>query len=152
IHRLNPAVEESLYPAMDDLSIDIMTGEGAFASAIQIPLQPFTLVGATTRTGLLTAPLFSRFGHVVRLDFYPPAHLARIVTGSAALLGVAIDDVAASAIATRSRGTPRVANRLLRRVRDFAEVRGRGRIDVAEVTYACERLEIDAAGLDEMDR
>jgi Holliday junction DNA helicase RuvB len=152
IHRLNPVVEESLYPALDDLVMDIMTGEGAFASAVQIPLQPFTLVGATTRTGLLTAPLFSRFGHVVRLDFYPPEDLARIVLRSAKLLGVRIDDDAAHEIALRSRGTPRVANRLLRRIRDFAEVLGTGRVDLPRVKQACERLEIDQAGLDEMDR
>jgi Holliday junction DNA helicase RuvB len=152
IHRLNPVVEESLYPALDDLVIDIMTGEGAFASAVQIPLQPFTLVGATTRTGLLTAPLFSRFGHVVRLDFYPAEDLARIVLRSAKLLALRIDDDAAHEIALRSRGTPRVANRLLRRIRDFAEVLGTGRIDLPRVKQACERLEIDQAGLDEMDR
>jgi Holliday junction DNA helicase RuvB len=152
IHRLNPAVEESLYPAMDDLIIDVVTGDGAFANAIQIPLQPFTLVGATTRTGLLTAPLFSRFGHVVRLDFYPPEDLARIVTRSARLLNVGLDAPAAQEIARRARGTPRIANRLLRRIRDFAEVLGTGVIDLGAVTNACERLEIDAAGLDEMDR
>jgi Holliday junction DNA helicase RuvB len=152
IHRLNPVVEESLYPALDDLVIDIMTGEGAFASTVQIPLQPFTLVGATTRTGLLTAPLFSRFGHVVRLDFYPPEDLARIVTRSARLLGVALEGDAAQEIARRARGTPRVANRLLRRVRDFAEVLGTGRIDLERVIHACQRLEVDEAGLDEMDR
>lgn len=152
IHRLNPVVEESLYPALDDLVIDIMTGEGAFASAVQIPLQPFTLVGATTRTGLLTAPLFSRFGHVVRLDFYPAEDLARIVTRSAKLLGVALEPDAAHEIACRARGTPRVANRLLRRIRDFAEVLGTGRVDLNRVRQACERLEVDKAGLDEMDR
>jgi holliday junction DNA helicase RuvB len=152
IHRLNPVVEESLYPALDDLIMDIMTGEGAFASAVQIPLQPFTLVGATTRTGLLTAPLFSRFGHVVRLDFYPPEDLARIVARSARLLGVAVDGDAAREVARRSRGTPRVANRLLRRIRDFAEVLGSGEIDLAAVREACRRLEVDEAGLDEMDR
>ncbi len=152
IHRLNPVVEESLYPALDDLVMDIMTGEGAFSSAVQIPLQPFTLVGATTRTGLLTAPLFSRFGHVVRLDFYPPEDLARIVTRSAKLLGVSIEEDAAHEIARRSRGTPRVANRLLRRIRDFAEVLGTGRVDLPRVRQACERLEVDNAGLDEMDR
>jgi Holliday junction DNA helicase RuvB len=152
IHRLNPVVEESLYPALDDLTLDIMTGEGAFANAVQIPLQPFTLVGATTRTGLLTAPLFSRFGHVVRLDFYPAEDLARIVTRSASLLGVDLEKDAAQEIARRSRGTPRVANRLLRRVRDFAEVLGTGRIDLARVIHACQRLEVDEAGLDEMDR
>ena len=152
IHRLSPSVEESLYPAMDDLIIDIVTGEGAFANAIQIPLQPFTLVGATTRTGLLTAPLFSRFGHVLRLDFYPPEDLARIVVRSAGLLRVPIDQAAADTIALRARGTPRVANRLLRRVRDFADVLGTGSIDVAMVLEACKRLEIDEAGLDDMDR
>jgi Holliday junction DNA helicase RuvB len=152
IHRLNPVVEESLYPALDDLVMDIMTGEGAFANAVQIPLQPFTLVGATTRTGLLTAPLFSRFGHIVRLDFYPPEDLARIVSRSATLLGVSVDGEAAQEIARRSRGTPRIANRLLRRVRDFAEVLGTGKIDMARVVHACQRLEVDEAGLDEMDR
>ena len=152
IHRLNPVVEESMYPALDESVIDIMTGEGAFASAVQIPLQPFTLVGATTRTGLLTAPLLSRFGHVVRLDFYPPEDLARIVLRSASLLGLVVDDDAGHEIARRSRGTPRVANRLLRRVRDFAQVLGTGRVDLARVVEACKRLEVDEAGLDEMDR
>ncbi len=152
IHRLNAVVEESLYPALDDSVIDVMTGEGAYATAVQIPLQPFTLVGATTRTGLLTAPLFSRFGHVIRLDFYPPEDLAQIVTRSADLLKVSVDPDAAREIARRSRGTPRVANRLLRRIRDFAEVLGSGRIDLERVRQACGRLEIDEAGLDEMDR
>jgi Holliday junction DNA helicase RuvB len=152
IHRLNPIVEESLYPALDEQIIEVTTGEGAFANAVQIPLQPFTLVGATTRTGLLTAPLLSRFGHVIRLDFYSPDDLAQIVTRSAALLGVAMDGGAAWEIASRSRGTPRIANRLLRRVRDFAEVLGTGRIDVPRVHEACSRLEIDEAGLDDMDR
>jgi len=152
IHRLNPVVEESMYPALDESVIDIMTGEGAFASAVQIPLQPFTLVGATTRTGLLTAPLLSRFGHVVRLDFYPPEDLARIVLRSAKLLGLVVDADAGHEIARRSRGTPRVANRLLRRVRDFAQVLGTGRVDLARVVEACKRLEVDEAGLDEMDR
>lgn len=152
IHRLNPVVEESLYPAMEDFRIDVMTGEGAFASAIQIPLQPFTLVGATTRTGLLTAPLFSRFGHVIRLDFYPVDELALIVLRSARLLDVTIDEKAAEEIARRARGTPRIANRLLRRVRDFAQVLGDGSIDMPTVKNACERLEIDPAGFDEMDR
>jgi Holliday junction DNA helicase RuvB len=152
IHRLNPVVEESMYPALDESVIDIMTGEGAFASAVQIPLQPFTLVGATTRTGLLTAPLLSRFGHVVRLDFYPPEDLARIVLRSARLLGLEVEGDAGYEIARRSRGTPRVANRLLRRVRDFAQVLGTGRVDLTRVVEACNRLEIDEAGLDEMDR
>jgi Holliday junction DNA helicase RuvB len=152
IHRLNPVVEESLYPAMEDFRIDVMTGEGAFASAIQINVHPFTLVGATTRTGLLTAPLFSRFGHVLRLDFYPVGDLARIVTRSARLLEVPLDEEAAHEIARRSRGTPRVANRLLRRVRDFAQVLADGRVGVKIVAQACERLEVDPAGFDEMDR
>lgn len=152
IHRLTPVVEESLYPALEDFRIDVMTGEGAFASAIQIPVQPFTLVGATTRTGLLTSPLLSRFGHVLRLDFYPPEDLAKIVVRSGGLLGVVVDADAALEIARRSRGTPRVANRLLRRVRDFAEVLGSGRVDAAAVRTACERLDVDAAGFDDMDR
>ena len=152
IHRLNPVVEESLYPAMEDFRIDVMTGDGAFASSLQIGVNPFTLVGATTRTGLLTAPLYSRFGHVMRLDFYPVDELARIVLRSAGLLEVAIESVAADEIAKRSRGTPRIANRLLRRVRDFAQVLGTGSIDLAIVKEACSRLEVDAAGFDEMDR
>ena len=152
IHRLNPVVEESLYPAMEDFRIDVMTGEGAFASAIQINVNPFTLVGATTRTGLLTAPLFSRFGHVVRLDFYPVSELSQIVLRSASLLEVKIAPRAAEAIAARARGTPRIANRLLRRVRDFAEVLGDGTIDIGTVEHASERLEIDAVGFDQMDR
>jgi Holliday junction DNA helicase RuvB len=152
IHRLNPVVEESLYPAMEDFRIDVMTGDGAFASSIQIPVQPFTLIGATTRTGLLTAPLHSRFGQIIRLDFYPVEDLARIVERSAHLLGVEVVKAAALAIAARSRGTPRIANRLLRRVRDFAEVLGSGKIDEAIVAKSCERLDIDSAGFDEMDR
>jgi Holliday junction DNA helicase RuvB len=152
IHRLAPVVEESLYPAMEDFRIDVMTGDGAFASSIQIPVQPFTLIGATTRTGLLTAPLFSRFGHIIRLDFYPVEDLAKIVERSARLLAVPIAKTAAIGIAKRSRGTPRIANRLLRRVRDFAEVRGTGAIDDAIVLKACEALDVDSAGFDEMDR
>jgi Holliday junction DNA helicase RuvB len=152
IHRLNPVVEESLYPAIDELVMDIQTGEGAYANALRIPVPAFTLIGATTRTGLLTAPLRSRFGHVIRLDFYPPEDLARIVLRSARLLGVPVDDDAAHEIARRARGTPRIANRLLRRVRDFAEVLGTGHVDRARVLQACERLEVDEAGLDDMDR
>jgi Holliday junction DNA helicase RuvB len=152
IHRLNPVVEESLYPAMEDYRIDVMTGDGAFASSIQIPIQPFTLIGATTRTGLLTAPLFSRFGHIMRLDFYPEEDLAKIVLRSAGLLGVSIVPSAALALAKRARGTPRIANRLLRRVRDFADVLGSGAIDEAIVKKASNRLDIDDAGFDEMDR
>lgn len=152
IHRLNPIVEESLYPALEDFQIEVVTGEGAFASSIQIPVSPFTLVGATTRTGLLTAPLLSRFGHALRLDFYPPEELARIIARSAQLLGVPFTPGAAHQIAVRSRGTPRVANRLLRRCRDFAEVLGSGAVDEAAVGTACERLDVDHAGFDEMDR
>ncbi len=152
IHRLNPVVEESLYPAMEDFRIDVMTGDGAFASSIQIPVQPFTLIGATTRTGMLTAPLHSRFGQIIRLDFYSVEDLARIVERSAHLLGVEIAKNAALALAARARGTPRIANRLLRRVRDFAEVLGSGKIDEAIVLESGERLDIDRAGFDEMDR
>ncbi len=152
IHRLSPVVEEALYPAIEGFQIDIMTGEGAYATTIQLPLKPFCLVGATTRTGLLTAPLMSRFGYVVRLDYYPVDELELIVRRSAKLLGVPIDDRGARAIAERSRGTPRVANRLLRRVRDFAEVGGDGSITDAVARHAAERLDVDAAGLDAMDR
>jgi Holliday junction DNA helicase RuvB len=152
IHRLSPVVEETLYPAMEDFRIDVMTGEGAFASSIQVDLRPFTLVGATTRTGLLTAPLFSRFGHVIRLDFYPPEELARIVARSARLLETEIDQAACEAIARRARGTPRIANRLLRRVRDFAQVLGTGKVNEAAVLDAAKRLEIDDVGFDDMDR
>ena len=152
IHRLSPAVEESLYPAIEDFQIEIVTGDGPYATTIQLPLKPFTLIGATTRTGLLTAPLMSRFGYVMRLDFYSEDELAQIVTRSARLLSVPIEEKGARAIARRSRGTPRVANRILRRVRDFAEVKGSGSIDAAIAEHTCERLEIDAAGLDDMDR
>ncbi|RYG65245.1 Holliday junction branch migration DNA helicase RuvB, partial [bacterium] len=151
-HRLNPAVEESLYLAMDEYRIDVMMGEAAFAQSVQIPIEPFTLVGATTRTGMLTAPLFSRFGHAVRLDFYPVEDLAKIVKRSARLLGTAVDDAAALEVAKRSRGTPRIANRLFRRVRDFADVLGTGKADAAIVLRACSALDIDGAGFDEMDR
>jgi len=152
IHRLTPAVEESLYPAIEGFKIDIMTGDGPYATTIQLALKPFTLVAATTRTGLLTAPLLSRFGYVVRLDYYPVEDLERIVQRSARLIDVPIDPGGAREVAARSRGTPRVANRLLRRVRDFAEVLGDGRITTAIARKTADRLEIDAAGLDEMDR
>ncbi len=152
IHRLNAAVEESLYPAIESFEIDIMTGEGPYATTIQLPLKPFCLIGATTRTGLLTAPLLSRFGYVMRLDFYPVEDLTKIVQRSARLLEVAIDDDGALEIARRSRGTPRIANRLLRRVRDFADVLGDGSIDVDIARTTAERLDIDPAGLDTMDR
>ncbi len=152
IHRLSAVVEENLYPAMEDYRIDVVTGEGAYASSISLPLRPFTAVGATTRTGLLTGPLLSRFGHVIRLDFYGVDELATIVHRSAGILGVPIDEPGARAIASRARGTPRIANRLLRNVRDFAEVLGRGVVDEAIAMSTCERLGIDALGLDPMDR
>jgi Holliday junction DNA helicase RuvB len=152
IHRLTPAVEESLYPAIEAFKIDIVTGEGPYATTIQLGLKPFTLVGATTRTGLLTAPLLSRFGYVVRLDYYPVEDLTKIVERSARLLEVPIEAAGAREIAARARGTPRVANRLLRRARDFADVLGKGAITAAIAKTTAERLEVDAAGLDEMDR
>jgi Holliday junction DNA helicase RuvB len=152
IHRLSAAVEESLYPAIEDFKIDIATGEGPYAATYELPVVPFTLVGATTRTGLLTAPLLSRFGYVMRLDFYPVSDLAQIVRRSARMLNTPIDEGGALELAQRSRGTPRVANRLLRRARDFAEVKGSGAIDPTIARLTSERLEIDVAGLDDMDR
>jgi Holliday junction DNA helicase RuvB len=152
IHRLSPAVEEFLYPAIEDFRIDVATGDGAFADTIPLDLRPFTLVGATTRTGLLTKPLQERFGVTIRLDFYDVTELERIATRSARLLGVDCDASGARELAERSRGTPRVANRLVRRVRDFAEVKGDGIIDHAIVELTCDRLGIDPKGLDEMDR
>jgi Holliday junction DNA helicase RuvB len=152
IHRLSPTVEEALYPAIEDFRIDVMMGEGAFAESIPLELKPFTLVGATTRTGLLTKPLQERFGVTLRLDFYQPEELEQIVRRSAGLLGIDCDPAGAKALALRSRGTPRVANRLLRRVRDFAEVEGNGRVDASIVATTGARLEIDETGLDEMDR
>lgn len=152
IHRLTPAVEESLYPAIEAFQIDIMTGDGPYATTIQLALKPFTMVGATTRTGLLTAPLLSRFGYIVRLDYYPIEDLEKIILRSAGLLDVPIDPAGARELAARSRGTPRVANRLLRRARDFAEVLGKGAITAAIAKITAERLEVDSAGLDEMDR
>lgn len=152
IHRLSPPVEEALYPAIEDFRIDVLMGEGAFAESIPLDLKPFTLVGATTRTGLLTKPLHERFGMTMRLDYYPPEDLAKIILRSAKLLGAPCDEDAALSLAERSRGTPRVANRLIRRVRDFAEVRGSGTIDAEIVKVSCARLEVDASGLDAMDR
>jgi Holliday junction DNA helicase RuvB len=152
IHRLTPAVEESLYPAIEDFQIDIMTGDGPYATTLQLALKPFTLIGATTRTGLLTAPLLSRFGYVVRLDYYPVEDLEKIISRSARLIDVPIDTAGARGLAERSRGTPRVANRLLRRARDFAEVLGTGAITEAIAKTTAERLEVDSNGLDEMDR
>jgi holliday junction DNA helicase RuvB len=152
IHRLSPLVEEVLYPAMEDYQIDIMTGEGASARSFKIDLPPFTLVGATTRAGLLTAPLRDRFGIVQRLQFYQAEHLATIVVRSAGLMGVTVDDHGALEIARRARGTPRIANRLLRRVRDFAEIRADGRITQTVADQALNLLHVDVLGLDSMDR
>ena len=152
IHRLSPVVEEILYPALEDYRIDIMIGEGPAARSIKLDLQPFTLVGATTRAGMLTNPLRDRFGIVARLEFYSPAELARIVARSAGLLQLAADADGALEIATRSRGTPRIANRLLRRVRDYAEVKGDGRITRDMAQRALAMLDVDPLGLDLMDR
>jgi Holliday junction DNA helicase RuvB len=152
IHRLPRAVEEIFYPAMEDRQLPITMGQGAGAKVVTLPLPPFTLVGATTRAGLLTRPLRDRFGIQHRLDHYGPGDLARIVVRSARVLGVEIDAAGARAIAERSRGTPRVANRLLKRVRDYAEVRGTGAVDVATADAALELLGVDATGLDRLDR
>lgn len=152
IHRLNAAVEENLYPAMEDFKFDVVMGEGPHAKVFQYPLPPFTLVGATTRTGLLTSPLRDRFGIVFRLEFYKVDELQKIVTRSAKILGVEIAPEGALEIARRSRGTPRIANRLLRRVRDFAEVQGKGFIDQKVADLSLSRLEVDPCGLDLMDR
>ncbi|MGR8934903.1 MAG: Holliday junction branch migration DNA helicase RuvB [Gammaproteobacteria bacterium] len=152
IHRLSPAVEELLYPAMEDYQIDIMIGEGPAARSIKLDLPPFTLVGATTRAGLLTSPLRDRFGIVQRLEFYSVAELASIVTRSAQMLNIFIDADGAQEIARRSRGTPRIANRLLRRVRDFAEVKSDGKIGVDNARLALEMLKIDQSGFDTLDR
>jgi Holliday junction DNA helicase RuvB len=152
IHRLNPAIEENLYPAMETYTFDIVIGDGAGARAIKLPLKRFTLIGATTRTGLLTGPLRDRFGIVNRLDFYPATDLQEILRRSAHKLEVGLDEGGAHEIARRARGTPRIANRLLRRVRDFAEVEGDGRVTQGVADRALQRLEVDAAGLDPMDR
>ncbi len=152
IHRLSPVVEEVLYPAMEDYQLDIMIGEGPAARSIKLALQPFTLIGATTRAGLLTSPLRDRFGIVQRLEFYTVDELQKIVTRSAGILGVPIDTEGAARIAQRSRGTPRIANRLLRRVRDFAEVKAAGRIDEAVARAALDLLEVDPQGFDALDR
>jgi len=152
IHRLQPIIEESLYPAMEDFRIEIVTGMGVGASAITVPIERFTLVGATTRTGQLTSPLLSRFGIVERLDFYAPAELATIVKRSAKLLDIACSDDGAEELGRRARGTPRIANRLLRRVHDFALVRADGKVTREAADYALRRLGVDARGLDEGDR
>ena len=152
IHRLSPVVEEILYPALEDFQIDIMIGEGPSARSIKLDLQPFTLVGATTRAGMLTNPLRDRFGIVSRLEFYTSAELARIVKRSANLLNVPTDEDGGFEIARRSRGTPRIANRLLRRVRDYADVKGKGRITLDIANKALAMLDVDPQGLDIMDR
>jgi Holliday junction DNA helicase RuvB len=152
IHRMNPVIEEILYPALEDFELDIVIGQGPGARSVKVPVHPFTLVGATTRAGLLTSPLRARFGIVHRLDFYEEADLIHIVTRSARILGVAMDADAAVEIARRSRGTPRIVNRLLRRVRDFAQVRADGRITAPVCHDALELLEVDQHGFDEADR
>ncbi|MBS3965605.1 MAG: Holliday junction branch migration DNA helicase RuvB [Methylomonas sp.] len=152
IHRLSPVVEEVLYPAMEDYQIDIIIGEGPAARSIKLDLPPFTLIGATTRAGLLTSPLRDRFGIVQRLEFYTVDELASIVTRSASMLGISIDQGGAGEIACRSRGTPRIANRLLRRVRDFAEVEGNGSISRTIAQHALAMLKIDENGFDLLDR
>ena len=152
IHRLSAAVEEILYPAMEDFKLDLIVGQGPSARTVKIDLPRFTLVGATTRASLLTSPLRDRFGVTARLSYYPPSDLVQILDRSARILQVPLDAEGALEIARRSRGTPRIANRLLRRVRDFAEVEGDGKIARAVARYALERLEVDEAGFDRMDR
>ena len=152
IHRLSPVVEEILYPALEDYQIDIMIGEGPAARSIKLDLQPFTLVGATTRAGMLTNPLRDRFGIVARLEFYTPQELQKIVIRSAGLLKMQMDEAGGFEIANRSRGTPRIANRLLRRVRDYAEVKGNGLVDKAIAQAALSMLDVDPQGFDVMDR
>jgi len=152
IHRMAATIEEILYPALEDYELDIMIGQGPAARSVKVPLQKFTLIGSTTRAGLLTSPLRSRFGIVHRLDFYTDADLEVIVKRSARILGVAISDEAAAEVARRSRGTPRIANRLLRRVRDYAQVRAKGDITTPVTHAALAMLEVDAHGFDEIDR
>lgn len=152
IHRLSSVVEEVLYPALEDCQLDIMIGEGPAARSIKLDLPPFTLVGATTRAGLLTSPLRDRFGIIHRLEFYDVGHLTRILLRSSGILNVPLDQAGAEEIAKRSRGTPRIANRLLRRVRDYAEVKANGQIDQAIARKALDMLEVDHCGFDETDR
>jgi len=152
IHRLNVTVEENLYTAVEDFRIDIVNGDGPYAQTLQLPLRPFTLVGATTRTGLLTNPMRSRFGYIARLDYYPDDALRLILERSARLLDLSMTAEAAHELARRSRGTPRIANRLLRRSRDFAQVLSDGKLDAATTCEALGRLDVDDAGLDQMDR
>jgi Holliday junction DNA helicase RuvB len=152
IHRMSPTIEEILYPAMEDFELDIVIGQGPSARSVKVPVQPFTLIGATTRAGLLTAPLRARFGIQHHLDFYGEAEIGEIVRRSARILGVEIDDEAAGEIARRSRGTPRIANRLLRRVRDYAQVRADGRLTKQVCLAALDLMQVDAHGFDEPDR
>ena len=152
IHRLAPQIEEILYPAMEDFELDIVIGQGPGARSVKVPVEPFTLVGATTRAGLLTSPLRARFGIVQRLDFYSPADIEEIARRSARILGVQMDDAAAKDIASRSRGTPRIVNRLLRRVRDYAQVRADGKVTLDVARAAMTLLDVDAFGFDESDR
>ncbi len=152
IHRLSAIVEENLYTAVEDFRMDIVNGDGPYAQTLQLPLSPFTLVGATTRTGLLTNPMLSRFGYVARLDYYPDDALRAIIERSARLLDFSISAEAAHELARRSRGTPRISNRLLRRSRDFAEVLSDGKLDAETAREGLNRLEVDDAGLDQMDR
>jgi len=152
IHRMSPVIEEILYPAMEDFELDILIGQGPSARSVKVPVQPFTLIGATTRAGLLTSPLRARFGIVHRLDFYQDVDLTEIVTRSARILGVQTSPEAAAEIARRSRGTPRIANRLLRRIRDYAQVRADGTINADVCDEALKLLEVDAHGFDEADR
>ena len=152
IHRLNRQVEEVLYPAMEDFAIDIMIGKGSSARSIRLDLPKFTLVGATTRAGLLTAPLRDRFGVICKMDFYTEDELKSIILRSAQVLGVEIDDAGACEMARRSRGTPRLANRLLKRVRDFAQVQYNGRIDYEVARASLDRMDVDKLGLDRSDR
>jgi Holliday junction DNA helicase RuvB len=152
IHRMGPAVEEILYPALEDYRLDLIVGQGPAADTVEVPLKRFTLVGATTRAGLISAPLRARFGIVHRLNFYRPDELQIIVQRSARLLDIPMDPAGASEIARRSRGTPRIANRLLRRVRDFAQVEGRGVVDLDTARGSLAMLEVDEHGFDELDR
>ncbi len=152
IHRMSPVIEEILYPALEDYELDIVIGQGPGARSVKVPLQKFTLIGATTRAGLLTSPLRARFGIVHRLEFYEAADLNEIVRRSARILNVPIDDAAAAEVAKRSRGTPRIANRLLRRVRDYAQVRADGTISLSVAHAALKMLEVDEYGFDEIDR
>jgi holliday junction DNA helicase RuvB len=152
IHRLKPAIEEMLYIAMEDFELDWVIGQGPAARTVRIPVPPFTLVGATTKPGTVSAPLSSRFGISLRFGYYEPGELKSIVRRSASILGVDIDEAAATLLADSSRGTPRIANRLLRRMRDFAQVEGQGRITLAVVRIGLDRLEIDALGLERLDR